>query len=226
MIEAAKTGPTPFRVSRVASSAVLMLTSAPVAPGTPVVPGVVPGTVPGTSGSFLRHEDLLPVDEGRREVQQREIGVVACAAGAFDRVDHRSPGSNANTPGLRTHPVTSTISGVVLGLAEVEADGATATDADGTDGAAAIGAALVAMSIGRGNERARGSIWSPPVAVSDTATTPARSAVANRCPSNDTATFTIPASCLPRDKTCCGAGERTSKLPSSYPNAIKSKCAE
>src|SRR5439155_19633127 len=38
--------------------------------------------------AFLGHEDLLAVGERRREVEQREVGTIACASRALHRVDH------------------------------------------------------------------------------------------------------------------------------------------
>src|SRR4051812_18878173 len=173
MIAAASTGPTPFSVSSVGSSAVLMLTSAVVPVGTPPVTGApVGGAAP-----FLGTRICCPSVSGAARLSSVRSAFSSAPPARSTASITRSPGANENTPGLRTAPATSTIN-----VAAALADGATDAepDATATAGAAAgealncaTGAAepaVVDTSTGRGNDR----VYQRPTPASSATTTTIR----------------------------------------------------
>ena len=80
-IVAARTSPMPESVSSSVADAELMLRRPPATPGAPPGGGAA-------RGARLRHEDLRPVGERRREVQQAQVRLRQRPAGPLDRVDH------------------------------------------------------------------------------------------------------------------------------------------
>src|SRR3954447_24402356 len=159
MMAAPRTGPTPFSVSSVGSSAVLMFTSAVVEPpGTPPVTG----TPLGTAAPFLGTRICCPSVSGAARLSSVRSALSSAPPARSTASITRSPGWNSKTPGFRTAPATSTISaGDALDDADADAEpDATATTAAPVGGApndvCATGAAdpaVVATSTGRGSDR-------------------------------------------------------------------------
>src|SRR4051794_3484770 len=159
MIAAASTGPTPFKVSRVGSSAVLMLTSVVDPPDKPPTTGAPLGT----AAPFFGTRICWPSVSGAARFSSVRSATSSAPPARSTASITRSPGANSNTPGLRTAPATSTIN-VTVALADGDADAepdATTTigaapDGDAPNDACTSGAAepaVVATSTGRGNDR-------------------------------------------------------------------------
>src|SRR6187401_1490171 len=170
MIAAARTGPTPFNVSSVASSAVLMLTRVVGPPGTP--PAI--GAPVGGAAPFFGTRICCPSVSGAARLSRVRSAFSSAPPARSTASITRSPGTNSNTPGLRTAPATSTIN---VGAALIDADGGTDPDAtasapDGDApndvcGAGAADPAVVATSTGRGNDR----VYQSPTPASSATTT-------------------------------------------------------
>jgi hypothetical protein len=172
MIAAARTGPTPFNVSSVASSAVLMLTSVVGPPGTP--PAI--GAPVGGAAPFFGTRICCPSVSGAARLSRVRSAFSSAPPARSTASITRSPGANSNTPGLRTAPATSTIN---VGAALIDADGGTDPDATATAGApdgdapndvcgaGAADPAVVATSMGRGNDR----VYQSPTPASSATTT-------------------------------------------------------
>src|SRR3954468_15862558 len=158
MIAAARTGPTPFSVSSVGSSAVWMLPSVVGPPGTPPVTGAPLGA----AAPFLGTRICWPSVSGAARLSKVRSALSSAPPARSTASITRSPGANSNTPGLRTAPATSTIN---VGALLTDADGGTDPDATATTGAldgdapnevcgtGTADPAVVATSTGRGNDR-------------------------------------------------------------------------
>src|SRR5262245_32313137 len=172
MIAAANTGPTPFNVSNVASSAVLMLTSVVGAPGTPPVTG---GPL-GGAAPFFGTRICWPSARGAARLSSVRSAFSSAPPARSTASITRSPGANSKTPGFRTAPATSTINeaaAVTDGEAEPDATTTAGTPGDGPNDGIATGAAdpaVVATSTGRGNDR----VYQSPTPASNATTTTIR----------------------------------------------------
>src|SRR3954447_10989955 len=132
MIAAASTGPTPFSVSSVGSSAVLMLTSVVGPPGTPPVTGAPLGA----AAPFLGTRICWPSVSGAARLSKVRSALSSAPPARSTASITRSPGANSNTPGLRTAPATSTINvGAALPAADAETEAPAAAGAAPGEGA-------------------------------------------------------------------------------------------